>query len=84
VLSFTNMRIAPNGPIVIPMVHKIDDSLRSHFHTIQFAIADAPAPDELVVALGAATGGRPHHRIGTRAEERAQIAAAASAGRGPG
>lgn len=74
VLSFSNLRVAANGPIVIPMVHKIDDSLRSHFHTLQFSIGDAPAPDELVVALGAATGGRPHHRIGTRADERAAMA----------
>jgi Amino acid synthesis len=74
VLSFSNLRVGPNGSITIPMVHKIDDSLRSHFHTLQFSIGDAPAPDELVVVLGAATGGRPHHRIGTRADERAAMA----------
>ncbi|MDR8240482.1 amino acid synthesis family protein, partial [Acinetobacter baumannii] len=34
--------------------------------TLQFAIPDAPAADELVVVIGAATGGRPHHRIGDR------------------
>jgi hypothetical protein len=77
VLSFSNFRTSPNGSIVIPMVHKSDDSLRSHFHTVQFSIGDAPAADELVVALGAATRGRPHHRIGTRAEERAELAALA-------
>ena len=33
---------------------------------MQFAIPDAPAADELVVVIGAATGGRPHHRIGDR------------------
>ena len=29
-------------------------------------VIGAPGHDELVVALGAATGGRPHHRIGDR------------------
>ena len=32
----------------------------------QVARAAAPAGDEIVVALGAALGGRPHHRIGNR------------------
>ena len=39
---------------------------RSHFLTAEFAIPDAPAPDEIVIVLGAATTGRPHHRIGNR------------------
>lgn len=34
--------------------------------TVQFAIADAPAADELVVVIAASTAGRPHHRIGDR------------------
>ena len=32
--------------------------------TVQCSIYDAPAENELVVALGAATGGRPSHRLG--------------------
>lgn len=65
-LSFTNVRGGPNCPIVIPMMHKDDEGMRSHYLTIQFSINDAPAPDEIVVALGASIGGRPHHRIGNR------------------
>lgn len=68
-LSFTNMRGGPNGPIVIPLMHKLDEGMRSHYLTIQFAIPDAPAPDEIIVALGASIGGRPHHRIGNRYED---------------
>ena len=45
---------------------KHDTGRRSHYLTVQFSIYDAPAVDELVVALGAATRGRPHHRIGDR------------------
>ena len=33
---------------------------------MQFSINDAPAGNELIAALGAATSGRPHHRIGDR------------------
>ena len=65
-LSFTNTRGGPNCPIVIPLMHKADEGMRSHYLTIQFSVLDAPAPDEIVVALGGSIGGRPHHRIGDR------------------
>lgn len=65
-LSFTNSRGGPGAMISIPMMHKHDAGLRSHYLTHELVIADAPGPDELVVAIGAAEGGRPHHRIGNR------------------
>lgn len=65
-LSFTNTRGPANTPIVIPLMHKLDEGMRSHYLTIQFSILDAPAHDEIVVALGGSIGGRPHHRIGDR------------------
>jgi len=68
-LSFTNTRGGPNCPIVIPLMHKADEGMRSHYLTIQFSVLDAPAPDEIVVALGASIGGRPHHRIGDRYQD---------------
>ncbi|VTU18273.1 hypothetical protein SRS16CHR_02200 [Variovorax sp. SRS16] len=68
-LSFTNVRGGPNCSIAIPMMHKHDEGMRSHYLTLQFAINDAPAPDEIVVALGASIGGRPHHRIGDRYQD---------------
>jgi hypothetical protein len=68
-LSFTNTRGGPNCPVVIPLMHKLDEGMRSHYLTIQFSILDAPAPDEIVVALGASIGGRPHHRIGDRYQD---------------
>ena len=74
-LSFTNMRAAPGCAISIPMMHKLDEGLRSHYLTHTFTIADAPAPDELVVALGASTGGRLHPRIGNRYIDLEEIAA---------
>lgn len=68
-LSFTNTRGGPNAPISIPLMHKHDEGMRSHYLTVQFSVPDAPAPDEIVVALGASVGGRPHHRIGDRHQD---------------
>ncbi|WP_253394408.1 amino acid synthesis family protein [Methylorubrum extorquens] len=74
-LSFTNTRGGPDCPIVIPLMHKHDEGMRSHYLTVQFSILDAPAPDEIVVALGASVGGRPHHRIGDRYQDLREIEA---------
>jgi len=68
-LAFCNTRGPANAPILIPLMDKNDEGKRSHYLTIQCAIADAPAADEIVVALGASIGGRPHHRIGNRYED---------------
>ena len=68
-LSFTNVRGGPGCAISIPMMHKGDEGMRSHYLTLQFAINDAPGPDEIVVALAASIGGRPHHRIGDRYQD---------------
>lgn len=68
-LSFTNTRGGANCPVVVPLMHKHDEGMRSHYLTIQFSILDAPGPDEVVVALGASIGGRPHHRIGDRYQD---------------
>jgi len=65
-LGFTNTRGPANTQINIPLMDKHDTGRRSHYHTVQFSISDAPACNELIAALGAATGGRPHHRIGDR------------------
>jgi hypothetical protein len=77
-LAFTNVRGGPDCSIAIPLMHKHDEGMRSHYLTIQFSIVDAPAPDELVVALGASIGGRPHHRIGDRYQDNKELGADAS------
>ena len=68
-LAFTNTRGGPNAPIMVPLMDKNDAGRRSHYLTIQFAIPDAPRADEIVVVLGGATNGRPHHRIGDRYQD---------------
>ena len=68
-LAFCNTRGPANAPVMIPLMDKNDEGRRSHYLTIQTAIADAPAADEIVIALGASIGGRPHHRIGDRYQD---------------
>jgi hypothetical protein len=72
-LAFTNTRGGPRAPIQIPLMHKHDEGMRSHYLTVQFSIDDAPGPDEIIVALGASIGGRPHHRIGDRYQDLAEL-----------
>jgi hypothetical protein len=68
-LAFTNTRGPANAPVMIPLMDKNDEGRRSHYLTIQCSVADAPAVGEIVVALGASVGGRPHHRIGDRYQD---------------
>jgi hypothetical protein len=74
-LGFTNGRGPANTQIQVPLMDKDDTGRRSHYLTVQFSIYDAPACDELVAAFGGATGGRPHHRIGDRYQDLAEIGA---------
>ncbi|MCI2397921.1 amino acid synthesis family protein [Aliiroseovarius subalbicans] len=68
-LAFTNTRGPANAPLQIPLMDKNDGGRRSHYLTIQLSVADAPGADEIVIALGASIGGRPHHRIGDRYQD---------------
>lgn len=74
-LGFTNTRGPGNTQLQIPLMDKNDSGRRSHYLTIQVSIYDAPADDELIVAFGGATGGRPHHRIGDRYQDLAELGA---------
>lgn len=65
-IPFTNKRGGPGNSITFPLRHISQGGARSHFLTAEFAIPDAPAPDEILIAIGVATGGRPHARIGDR------------------
>jgi hypothetical protein len=82
-LSFTNIRAGAGAPISIPMMHKLDEGLRSHYLTLNVVVQDAPGPDEIVVAIGASTGGRLHPRIGNRYIDMAELEAEAAAASPP-
>lgn len=68
-LGFNNTRGGPGAALQIPLMDKHDGGRRSHYINIQTVIPDAPAHDELIVALGASVGGRPHSRLGDRYDD---------------
>jgi hypothetical protein len=55
---------AAGEPLDLPLAHKDALYVRSHYDAITLRIADAPRPDELVIAISVATGSRPHQRVG--------------------
>jgi hypothetical protein len=69
-LPAVEKRAAAGSVFDIPLKHVVDATTRSHHQTLEARIAGAPAPDEIVVALAGATGGRPHARLPSFASER--------------
>lgn len=57
-------RGGPGATLDIPLGHKDAAFVRSHFDGIEVRIPDAPAPDQIVLAVAVSTGGRPLARIG--------------------
>lgn len=74
-LPFTNRRVPAGSQIAIPMIHIQDSGIRSHYLTSEFNVADGPREDEIVIAIGGASAGRPFARIGDRYEDMDMIAA---------
>ncbi len=54
----------PGTTIDLPLHHKDEMYVRSHFDAMAFRIDNAPAPDEILVVIAATDGGRPHARVG--------------------
>lgn len=65
-ISYSSTRGPAGIHLAIPMIHKNDRSIRSHFMSTDLVIPDAPRADEIVVAICTASGGRPFARIGDR------------------
>lgn len=55
---------APGTAIDVPLGHKDDVWSFDHFDTMTVMVADAPRPDEIVVVVALADGGRPRPRVG--------------------
>ncbi|WP_317056881.1 amino acid synthesis family protein [Roseovarius rhodophyticola] len=72
-IPFSNKRGGPGNSITMPLKHITQGGTRSHFLTVEFNIPDAPGPDEVLIAIGVATGGRPHHRIGDRYQDMEEL-----------
>ena len=63
----SNAKVAAAGtPIDLPLGHKDQAWSFDHFDTITVMIGDAPRPDEIVLCMGVADGGRPHQRVGSK------------------
>lgn len=55
---------APAGTVFdIPMKHITDATIRSHHQSVEVRLADAPHPDEILIALAASAQGRPQERL---------------------
>jgi hypothetical protein len=62
----SNVKVAPAGTnLDVPLGHKDEAWSFDHFDTITISIPDAPRPDEIVVIVALADGGRLHPRCGT-------------------
>ena len=62
----SNAKVAAMGtPIDLPLGHKDEAWSFDHFDTITVMIADAPRPDEIVLCMAVADGGRPRPRVGS-------------------
>ena len=62
-LPAVEKRAAPGQPFDIPLRRVLPEGQRPYHQTITVTVADAPHPDELVVALAVATGSRPLARL---------------------
>lgn len=61
----SNVKLGTPGCVIdLPLGHKDDPWSFDHFDTISVMVSDAPLPDEIVVCIGVADGGRPIPRCG--------------------
>ncbi len=59
------MKVAAAGAALdVPLGHKDGPWSFAHFDTITVSVAEAPRPEEIVVALAVADGGRLRNRCG--------------------
>jgi hypothetical protein len=55
---------AAGASLDLPLGHKDELWSFDHFETVTVSVADAPRPDEIVVVIGVADGGRVDPRVG--------------------
>jgi hypothetical protein len=64
IIPSAKKRGAPGTSLDVPLHYKDAAFVRSHFDAVELRIVDAPAEDELVIAVAVTDGGRPLPRIG--------------------
>jgi hypothetical protein len=63
-ISSVTKSASAGTPIDIPLAYKHELYVRSHYDAMTITVPDAPRPDELVICVAVATGGRLHQRVG--------------------
>ena len=71
-LPSVSKRCAPGASVDVPLCYKDEVWVRSHYDAVTMTIADAPAPDEIVLVVAVASGGRLHERLGGKTVEEAR------------
>jgi hypothetical protein len=76
-ISSTTKTAAAGASLDIPLAFKDQVYVRSHYDTVTLRVEDAPRPDELLLFVAVASGGRVHQRVGgmTADEARRELAA---------
>ena len=63
-ISSASKVAAAGTAIDIPLAHKDELYIRSHYDAVTFAVPDGPRPDELLICVAVASGSRVHQRVG--------------------
>jgi len=62
----SNVKVGPPGATIdVPLGHKDDPWSFDHFDTLSLCIPDSPRPDEIMIVVAIADGGRIHPRCGS-------------------
>lgn len=64
IIPSAKKRGGPGTPLDVPLHYKDAAFVRSHFDAVELRVTDAPAADELVIAVAVTDGGRPLPRVG--------------------
>ncbi len=63
IIPGTKKVAGPGASITVPIGNKDDRWVFDDMDAVEVSLADAPRPDEIVVALALSTGGRPNARV---------------------
>jgi hypothetical protein len=65
-ISSASKTAAAGAEIDIPLAHKDELYVRSHYDAMTIAVPGGPRPDEIMICVAIASGGRVHERVGGR------------------
>ena len=73
-ISSASKVAAAGTAIDIPLAHKDELYIRSHYDAVTFSVPDGPRPDELLICVAVASGGRVHQRVGGKSVADLEVA----------